>query len=77
MSRFNLPAALSAALSAALPAALLATLPAAAPKRGLLDIRLPRSVMESPRSFKSVSSASSVTFAVTDDKSVKVEETVF
>ena len=52
-------------------------LPAAAPKRELLDISSPRSVMESPRSFKSVSSASSVTFAVTDDKSVKVEDTVF
>ena len=51
-------------------------LPAAAPKRPPLDIRSPRSVIDSPRSFKSLSNASSVTSDVTEDKSVNVEETV-
>ena len=51
-------------------------LPADAPKRGLPDKRLSSSVIEFPRFSKSERPASSVTVAVTDDKSDNVEETV-
>ena len=72
VSRFILPAPCPRVVVAVVGAKVVA----AACPRTLPDMDVPRSVIKSSTSPKSVSKASSVTVSVTDNKSDKVELTV-